>query len=184
MENNFWFQEWRGKLREGRSRDELEVLGKKLEEVSLIDGEDYWICPEGPKKKFEVAWMRRLIGDRTQTQQGTNRWDKWLPKRINIMTWRIMKGRMVVKERLKKFGVDTTNTRCILCKEDEESVNHLFLNCNQALEVWRQVRKWWEVGEQRGNSIEDMLSGMISEARSSLVKRVLSLVCMVTLNAL
>lgn len=61
MRNNRWIQQCRSILREGRSKEEFEDLAGRLEEVSLIEGVDKWICPEGPNNKFEVAWMRKLI---------------------------------------------------------------------------------------------------------------------------
>lgn len=70
LNNNRWSEDWKKNFRDGRSKEELEILVKNMESFTLTDGDDKWVCPEGPKKRFEVAWMRQKIGKKTPGATG------------------------------------------------------------------------------------------------------------------
>ena len=67
-------------------------------------------------------------------------WSKdGLPK-INIFFWILGHGKTLTTDYLRKGGLEGP-LRCILCKECEESLQHLFLECKFFREVWHQAYK-------------------------------------------
>ena len=74
----------------------------------------------------------------------SNRWNKiWsrdgLPK-VNLFLWIIAHRKSLTVENLRKRGI-VGPLRCILCKEEEESLEHVFTVCNFTKKVWSKVLK-------------------------------------------
>lgn len=94
----------------------------------------------------------------------------------------------MVKVRLKKLGkklgIATGDSTCDFCKEVDETINHIFLHCVIAKEVWRQIRVWWGIDDQRAATVEEVLSGLEYAVRGNLVKRVIALVEIATLSSI
>ena len=49
--------------------------------------------------------------------------------------WIMMNQRLVTVERLSQWGVVVEKT-CVLCKNADENVEHLFMQCNFARRMW------------------------------------------------
>ena len=60
---------------------------------------------------------------------------KAMPKDI-ITGWRILLDKIPTSINLFKRGVTVNSTICALCRESEESTQHLFLDCVIAQRVW------------------------------------------------
>ena len=54
----------------------------------------------------------------------------------------LMHHRIPIKERHAKFTQERETT-CSLCEEEAENETHLFFECDQAIEVWKQIDTWW-----------------------------------------
>ncbi|GJR77559.1 zinc knuckle CX2CX4HX4C containing protein [Tanacetum coccineum] len=57
------------------------------------------------------------------------RWNRILPIKVNINTWRLCLDRLPTRCNLDARGVDLDSTRCPICDEDLESSQHLFVEC-------------------------------------------------------
>ena len=67
-------------------------------------------------------------------------WNKdGLPK-INLFFWILAHCKTLTGENIRKRGMEG-HLRCILCKESEESLEHLFIECKFSREVWNQAYK-------------------------------------------
>ncbi|CAL1355220.1 unnamed protein product [Linum trigynum] len=53
--------------------------------------------------------------------------------------WMVFYKKILTLDNLKKRGFNLPN-RCALCKDEEESVNHLFVSCTFANETWNLMR--------------------------------------------
>lgn len=157
---------WRGNIREGRTREELENLENIITGVTFSDQVDRWECPGGPKNCFTVAWMRQKIADSKQYVIGPNRWCNWIPKKHLILAWRVLNDRIASNENLEKRGVLIGSHDCWGCSGTLESTTHVFITCPIAKEVWDICFGWW--GLQRGNQggVEDYLKVMTAQANS------------------
>ncbi|XWS10694.1 hypothetical protein CRYUN_Cryun38cG0019500 [Craigia yunnanensis] len=54
-------------------------------------------------------------------------WMGFVPPKLEVFCWQLLRGRIAVKDQLARRGLlDWNKTGCIFCKVDIESVGHLF----------------------------------------------------------
>jgi zinc-binding in reverse transcriptase len=61
-------------------------------------------------------------------------WQLKAPPKILIFTWLLLRYSILTVDNLKKCGWQLPN-RCIMCLKDEESIEHLFQECEFAKEI-------------------------------------------------
>ena len=52
-------------------------------------------------------------------------------------------SRLVTVDRLAQWEIEVEKT-CVLCKNDEETAEHLFLQCSVARTIWGRLLSWIE----------------------------------------
>ena len=62
-------------------------------------------------------------------------WKVKLPMKILSFIWKLLLDNIPLFAILNKRGI-TTLTRCLLCDDNDETINHLFLTCPFARAVW------------------------------------------------
>ncbi|XP_076913955.1 uncharacterized protein LOC143572782 [Bidens hawaiensis] len=105
---------------------------------------DRWRWIGDGSGSFTVHGMRgvmaeSLYGDDTGSLCS---WDSWIPIRINCFIWRLLQHRVPVAVNLLARGMSSVPPNCLCCVSVEESVNHVFLDCSRAKEIWRAVSIW------------------------------------------
>jgi hypothetical protein len=61
-------------------------------------------------------------------------WRTHAPLKVKIMLWLAIENRILTWDNGMKRGW-TGPSRCALCKDDSESVQHLFISCHYAQQV-------------------------------------------------
>lgn len=88
-------------------------------------------------------------------------WRICIPFRIKAFGWRVLLNRILSKDQLSHRGIISNyyDIVCVLCIEVEESTFHLFLGCDFALKVWREVSSYigMEVCPVNSNIIDSFL---------------------------
>jgi len=62
-------------------------------------------------------------------------------------------GRLLKKERLLNWS-SVENTKCILCDDESENIEHLFFNCSYSRQVWQKVLRWQAIQRQASGNEE------------------------------
>ncbi|XP_026398308.1 uncharacterized protein LOC113294103 [Papaver somniferum] len=62
-------------------------------------------------------------------------WKESVPSKINFLVWCIVHEKLNTIDKLQAKGVDINNS-CILCGDDTESHDHIFLHCKIAHKLW------------------------------------------------
>ena len=57
--------------------------------------------------------------------------------------WIMMNQRLVTVDKQAQWVVDVEKT-CVLCKNDDKNVEHLFIQCNFARRIWGRLLSWIE----------------------------------------
>ncbi|KAJ9542299.1 hypothetical protein OSB04_028805 [Centaurea solstitialis] len=164
-----WRWDWRRAPR-GRELGELESLYSTIENVKSIVGEkDRVVWFLDPHEGFSVKKLRRCFEEaRTSGSENSvieTEWPKSVPKKINILVWRLKLGRIPTRSVLDKLGIDLDSCLCPRCGKEIETIEHAVFTCEKVAPLWEQVGRWWNVdlagkssfsefvaaGQQRGN---------------------------------
>ncbi|GJY16084.1 integrase, catalytic region, zinc finger, CCHC-type containing protein [Tanacetum coccineum] len=117
---------------------ELEELANLISQLSLSSSQDKWEFTLCTSRRFIVQSLRYLINDSsTATDQTNTRWNKLVPNKVNISSWRVVHARLPTRVNLDVRGIDLHSVRCPLCDDDVEMEVHLFISCKIAKETCR-----------------------------------------------
>ncbi|XP_071700638.1 uncharacterized protein [Rutidosis leptorrhynchoides] len=127
----------------GQTLGELQSLSSLLSSVTLNSStRDKWHWRLASNGIFTVKRLSNLIDDQ-------------LPVRVE----------------LDKRGVDLHSVRCPLCDDGLESVDHSFIFCKHAQDIWDRVYKWWGVGNFASFDLIDLLDNKGPHSMSSYGKK-------------
>ena len=100
--------------------------------------------------------------------------NKWWPKVI-IFAWLVGKGRILTWDKLQKRGFQGP-PRCSLCKQEEETQEHLLNSCPYAQHQWEEVKNLFGKSNKDRTDIKQTIfhSGK-GHFLGSIVKRIWSL---------
>ena len=90
-----------------------------------------------------------------------------IPK-IDIFIWTLLHNSILTGEKLKSKGWEGPS-RCPLCNQAEETIEHLFITCEFTKEVWRLTLG--PIAVCLPNSIKDLISSWIVIAPFSFSKK-------------
>uniref|UniRef100_A0A2N9ET81 Reverse transcriptase domain-containing protein n=2 Tax=Fagus sylvatica TaxID=28930 RepID=A0A2N9ET81_FAGSY len=100
---------------------------------------DGWIWTKSNNGDFSIKsayWNARCISDRgTLDSIKEGIWKANLHERLKMLLWRIASSLLPTKVNLARF-IDNADLWCPLCKNDQESVVHIFLHCPIAKALW------------------------------------------------
>ena len=65
-------------------------------------------------------------------------WKPRVPPRVTFFIWTVALGRILTADNLRRRNIILVDW-CCLCKEDGENIDHLFLHCTVARELWSSV---------------------------------------------
>ncbi|GJT83240.1 RNA-directed DNA polymerase, eukaryota, reverse transcriptase zinc-binding domain protein [Tanacetum coccineum] len=145
ISNGQWKWNW--------SREDISVRNKSylrelLLEISLVDiimEEDSCVWDMAIEDIFLVGDTRRLIDAKIlPTLVPPTSWDKTLPRKVNILIWRLALDRLPRRLNLSAQGMDITSIACPSCNGNVESSSHIFFYCDFAKEIWRLIRSWYD----------------------------------------
>ena len=90
-------------------------------------------------KEFSAkAFYLTLEGNPTYLIPSTHVWLGLVPPRVEVFCWPVVTSKVVTVDNLRKKGVTYTNIldTCTMCGKENETINHLFLHCEVAVQVW------------------------------------------------
>ncbi|GJZ04885.1 RNA-directed DNA polymerase, eukaryota, reverse transcriptase zinc-binding domain protein [Tanacetum coccineum] len=92
------------------------------------------------------------------TLSNPTRWNKILPLKINIFSWRTSNTRLPTRLNLDIRGVDLHTIRCPICDDALESEEQLFVYCELAKETLSGVVDWWKLSNVNFSNLQDVIS--------------------------
>ncbi|PWA91227.1 hypothetical protein CTI12_AA092330 [Artemisia annua] len=113
-------------------------------DVEKNDKPDTWECNLNPTKVFTVSSIRWNIESYTLVSIEDNiRWNRFLPIKVNINTWRLYLDWLPTRHNLDARGIEVHSNRCAICDMDFETTHHLFVDCALAVKLWELIAVWW-----------------------------------------
>ncbi|GJR51855.1 RNA-directed DNA polymerase, eukaryota, reverse transcriptase zinc-binding domain protein [Tanacetum coccineum] len=100
----------------------------------------------GNSARFSVAYIRSLVDSNTLDSASTGtRWNRSIPIKVNVFNWRLMLNKLPTMVNLDRKCIDVGTTLCPICEDDVETVNHIFLSCDMAKDLWALLARWREL---------------------------------------
>ena len=93
-----------------------------------------------------MSSTRRFIDAMVVGPSGlSTRWSTLVPRKINVLVWRIARDRIPTRLNLRDKGIDLDSCLCPVCDLVGESVVHLFSGCTLLSPIWSMIASWWGV---------------------------------------
>ncbi|GJY74306.1 RNA-directed DNA polymerase, eukaryota [Tanacetum coccineum] len=154
--------------RNGVEMDQYRALTDILEGVILPDMSDRWIWSLAGSGEFSVASYRKFIDD--QSIVGANqqtRWIKVVPRKINILAWKIRFDFLPTRLNLSHRGVEIQSIICPTCNKEVESTSHVFFSCSLVRDIYRKIAVWWELSYSDFQKFDDWFDWLLAARVSS-----------------
>ncbi|WMV54061.1 hypothetical protein MTR67_047446 [Solanum verrucosum] len=105
-------------------------------ELGADEDELQWKGDEKNTYKVSKAYMKMNHNLQPSNWPWKNIWKTKMPHKVACFVWLLAKEAMLTQENLMKRGIILC-LRCFLCREQAETVNHLFLHCRITRQLWR-----------------------------------------------
>ncbi|GJW07735.1 RNA-directed DNA polymerase, eukaryota, reverse transcriptase zinc-binding domain protein [Tanacetum coccineum] len=104
--------------------------------VDINDVEDSCVWTFVIDGKFTIGDFGRIIDSKIlPLLVPSTTWNTTLPKKVNIFIWRMTLDRLPHRLNLLSHGIDIPTIFCFSCNGNVESSNHIFCECDIAMEV-------------------------------------------------
>ncbi|RVX08739.1 putative ribonuclease H protein [Vitis vinifera] len=111
----------------------------------------------GRKGKFSVkSYYRSLKVENNPFFPAKEVWGSRAPLRTRFFAWEAVWGKISTVDMLMRRGWSMVN-RCVLCKENEESTDHILIHCGKTRELWTVVLSSFGVVWVFPNSVRNLL---------------------------
>ncbi|XP_026409996.1 uncharacterized protein LOC113305109 [Papaver somniferum] len=68
-------------------------------------------------------------------------WKQFIPTKVSFMLWATFHNSLPTKDMLQHRGMEVQDSLCVLCKECDESADHIFLHCSYTFGIWSHFMK-------------------------------------------
>ncbi|PWA83353.1 reverse transcriptase domain, Reverse transcriptase zinc-binding domain protein [Artemisia annua] len=182
--NNGWHIEWVRTVSNGTNAHHLAILQNFLAGIILNDSEDKWVWSIDPPS-FSVKSARCHIDIALHPQvDPETRWNKLLPKKINIFIWRTLRDRLPSRWNLSRKGLEMNSLNCPVCNNGTETLYHSFWTCSLAASVWACVFNWLDLQPPSLSSLNDLYSWIDSISMSTIKRSIIDVISGVVLWSL
>jgi hypothetical protein len=141
LQNRRWVQDIHGTLGIEEIGDYL-LLRRRLEHIQLSDQADTMVWKWTSNGSYSASSCYRatfhgsLLCDAWQLT-----WKTWAPHSVKFFHWLAHLDRCWTAERLQRRGLPH-HAKCLLSDQEMETIQHLFIGCSFARQVWVEILSW------------------------------------------
>nr|GEV20711.1 hypothetical protein [Tanacetum cinerariifolium] len=160
--------------RGGIEQVQMDALSIILEDLILPNMKDRWSWSLSGDGEFFVSSARSFIDAKTLGTVGSKtQWYKYVPIKINILSWRVKLNNLPTRLNLSRRGMDLQSIFCSSCNHALEYTNHIFFDCSMMKELYKCIARWWNLYMADVSSYEDWWSWFSSLRLSPILKKLL-----------
>lgn len=98
-----------------------------------------------------------------------------LPLKVKLFIWLVLEQKILTWEILVKRGI-VGPSKCVLCGNNEENINHYFVDCDFSKEIWYNIQKQLKSGGMwEGGQISECFQNWIEKKDN--IKELSSYIC-------
>ncbi|PWA70273.1 reverse transcriptase domain, Reverse transcriptase zinc-binding domain protein [Artemisia annua] len=133
-------------LRGGIEDDQYNKICDIVKQVTIVQSDDSWRWCCDTMDSFSVNGVRKHLDCLSlPSHYLATRWNKIVPRKVNIHVWRLIKDRLPTRFNLWFRGIDNVSLICPMCSNGLESIYHTMCECIIAVKVWKSVAKWLDL---------------------------------------
>ena len=155
----------------------------KITLPALNSQSDTLIWPHTPDGNLSYKQAYSFYANHSNVEWVDHLWHSFLPPRISSTVWKILLNKVSTHDNLKKRGFPLVS-RCELCKEEAESVDHIFLHCHFASLLWNWIWGAFNISLPLPYSVNALWQLVRKVNLSSQLRNLFITCCLVTLYAL
>lgn len=113
---------------------------------------------DNDESTFHSGYVKNLIRSKiTSGEDYKFVWNGWVPKKVNIHNWRADLNRLPTSDSLARRNIHVQSAVCKLCGEEMETVEHLYISCAIASQVWSKTSSWCGIQPVFAFSFRDLM---------------------------
>ncbi|GKD50699.1 RNA-directed DNA polymerase, eukaryota [Tanacetum coccineum] len=175
--NNEWSWDLSRLISGGTLANQLEYLRSLMDNITLNDVDDIWIWSLG-KSLFTVKDTHVHIDQISLPDAHyATRWNRFLPKNVNIFIWRVLHDRLPTRWNLSRRGIDLNSLYCLTCDASIETIDHILWFCSFDTSIWHRVFTWLDLKIPNPSNIHNFFSWIDDMWFSSSYKALLEVIC-------
>ncbi|XP_035840156.1 uncharacterized protein LOC110887936 [Helianthus annuus] len=177
-----WVWRWKRGWLNTDELTEFQQLNNLLQHITVTSGPDSWLWSLDSTGQFKVSSLRRKLVELNYVKPDyVVDWNNWVPKKVGLVAWRAEKERLPTRTALHRRGISIQNLECLMCREYDESCDHLFVSCGFAQVVWQVVCQWCKTQQLIAFRLQDILDAYKRFGGSTEKKKAFHAVCLVSL---
>ncbi|GJS88192.1 RNA-directed DNA polymerase, eukaryota, reverse transcriptase zinc-binding domain protein [Tanacetum coccineum] len=164
--DGFWQANWAwNRQTSSKSDGEVSSLLNLLNGLVLSPSQDdRWIWSLEHSGVFSVRSLsatidKKILDCQTNTVDKVFSWNSWVPRKVNICTWRVFLDRLPTRSNLSRHGIQIYNPSCVFCDDNVETRDHCFYTCPKIKIIWLKIWSWWKAPPTFHPSLDDILTG-------------------------
>ena len=142
--------------RSGIEMEQFVNMVNMLKDTGLSSSPDKWVWELEKSEEYSVSSTRNLIDEKMLPGADfQTRWNKWVPIKVNILTWKMMTNSLPTRFKISCRGILIDSILCGVCNKGVETTSHLFFSCPIARQVVSQILRWWFLDAVEWDSFEE-----------------------------
>lgn len=142
------------------AKEQIDAIRKELNNIYILKfpKEDVLVWLESPSGAYIVtSGYLFLMAKKGITEHKLlgGVWKLDLLPKIIVFWWLCLKNNILIVDNLRKRGYLLVS-RCSLCLQDGETLNHIFLHCTYTREVWAKLWGSFEVSWAHPKMVKDL----------------------------
>lgn len=142
-----------------------------LDKIRILrsNKEDILRWGSNPKGAFNLKEAYKLLAaslDQQSNQKWQTLWSRGTWTKITLFSWLVLHNRALTWDNLQKRGF-IGPSRCMLCENGLETLNHLLNTCPTACSLWDEMAIVFKQSDRDRNSIQNSLSQWRSSTSSN-----------------
>jgi hypothetical protein len=118
----------------------LWALIQRVHIVENVDDDISWKLTANGQYSAASAYKLQFFG-LVESNMNNIVWRAWAPPKVKNHAWLSLQNRLWTADRLRRRGWDNCGL-CPLCKQTEETNNHLFVHCRFTIRIWELLKEW------------------------------------------
>ncbi|XP_057770773.1 uncharacterized protein LOC130990569 [Salvia miltiorrhiza] len=157
-----WDLKWRRELRDCERETVKSLMDAISSFVPTAGTKDRWTwraATDGrysTKSTYDTIKSKRSVNQNQRSEVKTlvSVWKTAAPQKALVTAWRLLRNRLPTADNLRKRNImlGDVNQDCPWCHAHGENLNHLFLTCSKAQELWDEIQSWTGISSARPSS--------------------------------